>query len=170
FFQGIQILQLSFSVYDPLQDLQHTFGTFTAGNTFSAGLPLGKAHEETGNFYHTGIFIHNNQAAGAHDGIVFLHIVKIQPYIQMFFCKTSAGRTADLDSLKVAAPFDAAADIVDDLPECSTHGNLNKAGVFNSTCNRESLGSRAAFCSDGTEPVSSFYDNTGNICKSFHVI
>ena len=60
FFQLIQIGKLTLTCNDSLQDLKHTLGTFTAWHTFAAALALGKAHEETGNLYHTGILIHDN--------------------------------------------------------------------------------------------------------------
>ena len=68
-FQLIQIGHLTLAIYDPLQDLQHTFGTLTARYTFTAALTLGEVHKESGNLNHTGIFIHNYQATGTHDRI-----------------------------------------------------------------------------------------------------
>src|SRR5699024_12211462 len=52
--QLIQIFHLTFSVYNPFQNLQHPLRTFTAGNTLSAALSLRKAHKETSHFHHTG--------------------------------------------------------------------------------------------------------------------
>ena len=62
-FQLVKIRHLPIACYNLLQDLQHALGTLTAWNAFSTALPLGKAHEETGNFYHTGILIHDNKTA-----------------------------------------------------------------------------------------------------------
>ena len=114
--QFIQILYFTLSVYDPLKDLKHTLGTDTAGTTFTAGFSLGKAHKETCNLYHTGMFIHNNQTTGTNDRTVFLNRVKIKGYIQMFFCQTSTGWSTDLNSLKRSTGFQSSADIKDNFP------------------------------------------------------
>ena len=43
-------------------------GTDTAGRTFSAGFIHGKFQEEFRDVYHTGVFVHDDQTAGAHHG------------------------------------------------------------------------------------------------------
>ena len=68
-FQLIQIGHLTLAIYDPLQDLQHTFGTLTARYTFTAALTLGEVHKESGNLNHTGILVHNYQTTGSHNRI-----------------------------------------------------------------------------------------------------
>ena len=133
FFQLIQIGKLTFTCNDLLQDLKHTFGTLTARNTFTAALTLCKAHEETCNLYHTGILIHNNKSAGAHDGIQFFNRIKIKSMIDLIIDQTSAGRTADLYTLKCSTTLKATTDIINDMTEACSHWNLDKTGVLNGT-------------------------------------
>ena len=69
FEQQVDVAFFALAVNDALKDLKHTLGTFTTWNTFTTALTLSKVHEESGNFYHTGILVHNYQTAGSHDRI-----------------------------------------------------------------------------------------------------
>ena len=69
--QLVQVLHGTLAGHDALQNLQHSFGADAAGGALAAALPLGKAHEEAGHLHHTGVLVHDHQAAGAHDGVVF---------------------------------------------------------------------------------------------------
>ena len=169
-FQLIKIGHFTSALYDFLQNLQHSLGALTARNALAAALPLGKAHEETGNLYHTGILVHNNQSAGAHNGIQLLHGIKIKRRIQLILDQTSAGRTTDLYTLKCSTTLKTAADIIDDLTERGSHRHFNKACVLNRSCKGECLGTRASLCSDGTEPVGTLYNDLRNICIGLYVI
>ena len=114
-FQFLQIFHLTFTIYDLLKNLKHTFRTDTARSAFTAGFSLSKAHEESCNLYHTGMFVHNYQTTGTNDRSVFLDRVKVKRYIQMFFCQTSAGRTTNLNSLECSAGFQSSTDIENNL-------------------------------------------------------
>ena len=85
-----------------LQNLQHTLRTLTARYAFATGFSLCKAHEETGNLYHTGMLIHDNHSAGSYDCIKFLYGIKIKRFIQMLLRQTSARRSADLYGFKLS--------------------------------------------------------------------
>ena len=69
FFQFIKVGHFALSFYDSFEDFQHTFGSFTTWNTFAAAFALCKVHKESGNFYHTGVFVHYYQTTGTHDRI-----------------------------------------------------------------------------------------------------
>ena len=132
-FQLIQIGKLTLTCNDSLQDLKHTFGTLTAGNTFTTALTLCKAHEETRNLYHTGILIHNNKSTGTHDGIQLLNRIKIKRMIDLIVDQTSTRRTADLYTLKCSTALKTAADVINDMTEACSHRHLDKASVLNGT-------------------------------------
>ena len=144
FFQRIDVLQLALTVDDPLQNLQHPLGAFPAGGALAAGFPLGEAHEEPGDFHHAGVLPHDHHAAGADDGVVFLHGVKVQRNVQMFFRQTAAGGAADLHGLEFRAVLQSAAHVEDDLTQGRTHGNFDQAGVFNGAGEGEGLAAGAA--------------------------
>ena len=111
-FQLIQIGKLTLTCNDSLQDLKHTFGTLTAGNTFTTALTLCKAHEETRNLYHTGVAVHDNKSAGAYHSACLLHGVEVQGQVKVLLGESTAGRSAYLHSLELSAAADSSADIV----------------------------------------------------------
>ena len=170
FLKLIQIRHLTFSVYNPLQDFQHTFCSLTAGHTFSAAFSLGEAHEKSCHFYHTGILIHNHKAAGSHDCVKLFHRVKVKGNIQLILHQTAAGRSADLYALKSGSALQSAADIINNMAETGSHWNLYQSCVFNRPCQREGLRSRAPLCADGTEPVGSLKNNLRNIGIGFYIV
>src|SRR5699024_2936993 len=134
FFQFVQIGHLSLAVDDPLQNLQHTLGAFTAGNTFAAAFSLCKAHKESGDFHHTGILVHDNKSAGSHDSVKFLDRIKIKRNIKLILHQTSAGRAADLYSLERGAALQAAADVVNNMAEAGSHRHLDQSRILDRTC------------------------------------
>ena len=169
-FQLLQVFHLALAVYDLLQKLQHTLGSDPAGTAFSAGFPLGKAHEETRHLYHTGMFIHDNQSAGSHDGPVLLDGIEIQGNVQMLLCQTAAGGTSDLNRLKGRTGFQAATDIKDNLAKGRSHGNLNQTGILDAAGQREGLGSRASFCTDAAIPLMTLQHDLRNVRIGLYVI
>ena len=68
FLQKLQVSRFSLALCNALQDLQHPPGAITAGEAFSAGLVTDKVHEIPGRIHHAGVLVHDNQAAGPHDG------------------------------------------------------------------------------------------------------
>ena len=170
FFQGIQVFQLTLTVYDPLQNLQHPLGTLPAGSALAAGFPLGEAHEEPGHFHYTGILAHDHHAAGTHNGIELLHGVEVQRLVQVLFRQAAAGGAANLNCLEFRTVLQAAADIEDDLPQGGAHRHLDQAGVLNGTGEGEGLAAGAAGSTDGAEPVSALQDDLGDIGVGFHVV
>ena len=70
FFEQFHIALTAFAPGNPLQNLQHTFGSDTTGHTFSTGLVLNEFHKEAGHVHHASIFVGTNQAPGTHNGPV----------------------------------------------------------------------------------------------------
>ena len=99
FFQFVEIGHLALAIYDLLEDLEHTFGTLTARNAFTAALTLCKVHEESGNFNHTGILVHNYETARTHDRIERFDRIKVQRTVDLIFDQTSTGWSTDLYAL-----------------------------------------------------------------------
>ena len=170
FFQFVEIGHLALAIYDLLEDLEHTFGTLTARNAFTAALTLCKVHEESGNFNHTGILVHNYETARTHDRIERFDRIKVQRTVDLIFDQTSTGWSTDLYALECSAALETAADVVNDMTEAGSHRNFDKTGILDRTGKGECLGSRASLCSDGTEPVSTLKDDLRNVGISFYVI
>ena len=55
------LLALSFD--NAFKDFQHALCTLAAGDALAARLVLREVHEETRNFDHAGVFVHNDQTA-----------------------------------------------------------------------------------------------------------
>ncbi|MPN26664.1 hypothetical protein SDC9_174089 [bioreactor metagenome] len=66
-FQKLHVARLALAAGNALQNLQHPGGADAAGNAFAAGLVPNKVHKVTGGVHHTGVFVHDHQAAGTHD-------------------------------------------------------------------------------------------------------
>ena len=67
FDQELDVALPAFAAGDPLQDFQHALGADPAGGALAAGFVLDELHEELGHVHHAGVFVHDDQAAGAHD-------------------------------------------------------------------------------------------------------
>ena len=116
------------------------------------------------------MLVHDHHAAGADDGVEFLHRVKVQRLIQVLFCQTAAGRTANLNRLEGGAVFQTAADVKDNLAQGGAHGYFNQTGVLNGTGEGEGLGAGATGSADGAIPVGTLQNNFGNVGVGFHIV
>ena len=170
FFQFVEIGHLALAIYDLLEDLEHTFGTLTARNAFTAALTLCKVHEESGNFNHTGILVHNYETARTHDRIERFDRIKVQRTVDLIFDQTSTGWSTDLYTFESSSALQATTDIINDMTKTGTHWYFDQTCVFNCTGQGEGLGSRASFCSNGTEPVRTLKNDLRNVCICFYVI
>ena len=61
--QLVQIVHLSSSVDNLLQNLQHPLGSLAAGRAFPTGFTLSKAHKEAGNLDHARALVQDDHAA-----------------------------------------------------------------------------------------------------------
>ena len=113
-----------------------------------------KFKEEFGDIDHTGIFIHNDQTAGAHHGADADQVVVIDRNIDMFSRNTSAGRAAGLGCLKLLAVRNTAADIFNNGAQCRTHRHLHKTCVVDLTINGKYLRAFGFLRAHRCEPVS----------------
>ena len=155
---------------DPLEDLQHTLGSFTAWSTFSAGLFLTEFHEESGRIDHTGIFIHNDETTGAHDSADLSDLFIICQGVQRLSRDTSAGRAAQLGCFELLATRDATTDIKDDIADRGTHGNLHQTNIVHCPGHRKNFCSLGTLGSNGCIPVTALEDDLAHIGIGFNVI
>ena len=68
FFETVDVFKFALAGDDLIEDLKKSSGTDTAGSAFTAGFVNGEVEEEAGDIYHTGVFIHYDETAGAHHG------------------------------------------------------------------------------------------------------
>ena len=169
-FQPVQIFHLRLPFCNLFQNLQHTPCSDPAGRTFSAGFVYCKLQEKLGNIHHTGVLIHNDQAAGTHHRTYGDQIIVVYGHIQMFRRNTSAGRASGLGRLELLPAGNASADLFHDLPQCSSHGDLHQTGVVDLSAQSEYFGSLGLLRSHRSEPLRPVYNNLGNIGKCFYVI
>ena len=168
--QAVQILHGSLALCDLLQDLQHPPCAHPAGCTLAAGFIYRKLQEELGDIYHTGILIHDDKSAGSHHGADGDQIVIVYGHVKVLCRDTSAGRAAGLGCLELLTLGDAAADLLHDLPQGGSHGDLHQSCVVYLSAQGEDLGSLGLLGSHGGEPLRSVEDDLGNIGKRLYVI
>ena len=168
--QEFDISLLSVSCNYSLQYLQHSLCAFSTWDTLSTGFVLSKVHEESCNFNHTCVAIHDNKTSRTYHSPDTFKVVEVERKVQMLFCKTSTAWSSNLYSLKLAVASHTSTDIEDNLSQCSTHWNFNKTSVCNISCEGKGLCSRAIGSSNRKVPVCSLSDYLGNSCKSLNVV
>ena len=72
-----------------VQQFQQAFVADTAWGTFTAGFFDGKVEIETGDGYHTVIFVHHDHASRSHHGTGCQQVVEVNGSIQMFLRQTA---------------------------------------------------------------------------------
>ena len=65
----------------------------------------------------------------------------------------TTGRSTGLNRFKLMAVFEAAANLIDDLPEGSPHGYFNQTDIANLTCQSKDLGALTLFRANRAKPV-----------------
>ena len=128
-------------------------GTDTARCALTAGFVHGEFEEELGKVHHTGVFVHDDQTAGAHHGACLDEVVVVDRGIDEGSRETSAGRTAGLGSLELLAVRNAAADLLYDLTQGGAHRDFHKTGVLDLAAECEHLGALGGFGTHGGEPI-----------------
>ena len=83
-----------------------------AGRAFAAGFVAAEFEEEPRDVHHAGIFVHDDQTAGTHDGAELLERFVFDRRVEMLRGDDAAGRAAGLDGLELLAVGNAAADFV----------------------------------------------------------
>ena len=134
---------------------------YAAGGALAAGLVDGEVEEELGHVDHAGVLVHDDEAAGAHHGADGDEVVVIDLGIDEARGDAAAGRTAGLGSLEGLAVGDAAADLIDDVPERGAHGDLDQTGVVDLAAQCEDLGALGALGAHGGEPLGALEDDLG---------
>ena len=70
--EALDVALLALAAADALEDLEHPLGADAAGRALAAGLVLREVEEEAGHVDHAGVLVHDDHAAGAHDGAELL--------------------------------------------------------------------------------------------------
>ena len=151
-FQLIQIRHVGLPLGDLCKDLQHTLGADPAGGTFAAGFLYRKFKKKFGNIHHTVVFIHNDQAAGAHHGADGNQIVIVNGNIKMFGWDTAAGGAAGLGRFEFLSVWNTASDLINNRPQRSSHGNFYQPRVVDLAAQGKYLGSLGFFRTHGSKP------------------
>ena len=135
----VDILHLALAGCDLIEYLKQSLGTYTARSTLTAGLVNGELKVELGDIHHTGILVHNDKSARAHHRAKSYEVIIVDRSVDILSRDTSAGRTACLCSLELLAVWYAAADLLDNFTQGSTHRYLNKTYVCDLTAQSEYL-------------------------------
>ena len=65
---------------------------------------------------------------------------------------------------------DAAADVIDDLPELGAHGHFNESRIGDVPRQGKGLGAGAVLRADGAIPLGAFFDDQRHIGKGLHIV
>ena len=117
------------AVRNVFQDVEHLFGSPTAGYALAAGFELGEGEEVLRHIHHAGILVQDNHAARTHDGTGFRQCFIINGRIQKSCRQTSSRGTSRLYGLETFTAGNASADVINNLPEGRPHGNLDQTAV-----------------------------------------
>ena len=168
--QGLDVALLALACHDAVEDLQHALGAHTTCGTFAAGFLLDEVQVEAGGVHHAGVLVHDDQAAGAHDGAQSCQGFVVQGGVDVFSGDAAAGGAAGLGGLELIAVGDAAADGVDDLGQGGAHGDFHQAGVDDVAGQSEDLGAGALLGAELAEPVCAVEHDGGNGGQGLHVV
>src|SRR5208282_109959 len=136
----VEVGEFAFAAADFLQQIQHLLGADAAGRAFAAGFIAAKLEEKPGDVHHAGILVHDDHAAGTHDGAELLERLILDRGVEMLRGDDAARGAAGLDGLELFAVGDAAADFVDDVAQRRAKRNFNQPGVLDLAGEREDLG------------------------------
>ncbi len=153
------------TVADAGDDLEHALGAYPAGRALAAALLLGELQEEAGHVDHAAVLVHDDEAAGAHDGAQFLHGFVVHGHVQVLPRDGAAGRTAQLGGLVLLVAGDAAGDVVDDVAQGDAHVDFHQAHVVDLAREGEDLGAGALLGAGGAEPVGALADDPGMVAS-----
>ena len=114
--QLVDVALLAPALGDGLQHFLEAQGPFPAGGAFAAGLVPGEVQEVLGDVHHAILFIHDDHAAGTHDGAQGRQGVIVHRGVQELLGDAAARGAAGLHRLDGPVAGDAAADVVRSSP------------------------------------------------------
>ncbi len=170
FDQPLDVGLFAAALADAIEDLQHPLRADPAGHALAARLLLDEFEEEAGDVDHAAILIHDDQAAGAHDGAQFGERLVVQRHVQVLLGNAAAGRAADLGGLEGLAAGDAAADVVDQIAERHAHRHFDEARVFDRAGQGEDLSALAPFSALGGVPAAAAEDDRRDVGIGLDVV
>ncbi len=168
--EKLDVAFLALSLGDVRQDFQHPLGPLAAGGALAAGFVLAEVHEEAGHVDGAGVLVHDDHAAGTHDGAQFRHLLVIDGGIEVLHGNHAAGGSAELGGLEFLAFGDAAADVIDDGPQGRSHRDFHEADVVHVAGQREDLRPLALFGADAGVPGAAAEDDLPDVGEGFHVV
>ena len=141
-----------------------------AGNALAAGLGHAELDEEAGHVDHAGGVVHDDHAAGAHDGADLHEGVVADAEVQHLGGNAAAGGTAGLHRLEGVSAGYAAADDLDDLAQLDAHGHFDQAGVGDFAGEGEDLGAFASLRAHVGKPLAAVADDGRDVGVGFDVV
>ena len=166
----VELLQSRLALGDVVEHLQETVRSDPAGHTFAAGFLAGEFQIELRDIHHTGVFVHDDQSAGAHHGTDLREALVVDRCVNMDRRNTAAGRTAGLRRLEPLAIGNASADLFDDLAERCAHGDFHQADVRDLAAEGEHLGALGGLGTDRGIPLRSLEDDLGDVGIGLDVV
>src|SRR5208337_2949167 len=141
-----------------------------AGNALAAGFGHAELHEVVRHVHHAGAVVHDDHAAGAHDGTEFPERFIVYGEVEELFRDAAAGRSTGLHGLEFMAFGNAAANLKNDLAEGRSHGHLNQADIAHLACECKDLGTLAFLCADGSVPIAAAAHDAWDVGEGLHIV
>ena len=158
------------TVGDFFKDFAEALVADTAGRALAAALLAGELKIELGDGGHAAGLVHDDHTARAHHRAGSHEAVVVDSGVEVLGSEAATGGATGLDGLELASVLDAATNLVDNLTEGNTHGNLNKTDVVDLACQSEHFGSFGLLSSNAAEPCGTLGDDDGDVGEGLDVV
>ncbi len=165
-----EMLHFPPAVGDFLVEILELGQAFPAGGALAAGLGVEEADEVAGHIHHAAGAVHDDHAAGAHDGTHLLEAVVIHRQVKELLRDATPRGAAGLHCLEGVAVADAAAQVEDDLPQGHPHGHFHQTRVVHRAHQRKDLGALAVGRAHGGVPLGPQVDDVRHVGPGLDVV
>ena len=139
-------------------------------HALAAALLGGEVEEEAGHAHHAGALVHDDHAAGAHDGTRGGQFVVVDHGVELARRNAAARGSAQLDGLELPAVADTAADAKDHLTQRGAHGDLYQAAAGDLAGKREHLGALGVLGAHGSKGLAAMLDDPRHVGVGLDVV
>ena len=143
--EKIEMLRCAAAGGDGVENAQGLVEADAARDAFAAGLGVREFDEVAGDVDHAVVFVHDDHAAGAHDGADLSEAFVIDRGVKHLHRNAAAGGSAGLHGFYAAAGRSAFADVVDETLQRRAQRHFDQAGVLHLAHQGENLWCRGSW-------------------------
>ena len=168
--EKIEVLRGAAAGGDGVEDAQGLVEADAAGDAFAARLGVRELDEVAGHVDHAVVFVHDDHAAGAHDGADLGEAFVVDGGVEHLHGNAAAGGSAGLHGFHAAAGRGAFADVVDEALERRAQRHFDQAGVLHLAHQREDFGAGALGAAGFGKPGGAARDDGRDVVPGFDVV